>query len=197
MLSLNLTSKTDLVMSKKIVLFNGAPRPDGNTSELVSHFVEGAEEAGHKVTTFIIENMNIHGCKGCFKGGKDPNSPCVQKDDMDKIYPVFEEADVVIFASPMYYWSITSQLKAVVDRLFAIVEKSPTNDFPHKECAMLMAAGGEGESNDKPVVQFFDSLMSRLSWDNRGLIIAGGVLAKGDIDGSSKLNDAKELGKNI
>ena len=51
--------------------------------------------------------MNIHGCLGCFGGGKDPASPCVQKDDMLKIYPAYREADVVVLATPLYYWTVS------------------------------------------------------------------------------------------
>ena len=74
-------------MAKKIVILNCSPRRKGNTSALVEAFTEGAESAGNTVTEFFLDSMNIHGCKGCFGGGKDPEHPCVQRDDMEKIYP--------------------------------------------------------------------------------------------------------------
>ena len=92
-------------MSKKILILNGSPRPRGNTKALIEAFERGA--AGHSVTRFDLQKMNIHGCLGCCGGGKDPASPCVQKDGMDKIYPAYQAADVVVLASPMYYWSWT------------------------------------------------------------------------------------------
>ena len=103
-------------MSKKIVILNGSPRPKGNTSALVEEFKRGAEEAGCTVTVFVLDKMDIHGCKGCFGGGKNPDSPCVQKDDMGKIYPVYREADVVVLASPLYYWNLSGQLRTAFDR---------------------------------------------------------------------------------
>ena len=83
-------------MGKKIIVLNGSPRRGGNTAALVDRFLQGAKEAGHQVTRFDLRDMEIHPCLGCYGGGKDLNSPCVQKDAMDEIYPVYREADVVI-----------------------------------------------------------------------------------------------------
>ena len=69
-------------MSKKIVILNGSPRKNGNTSALVRAFTEGAEHTGHTVTEFFLNDMTIHGCRGCFGGHSSRECPCVQKDDM-------------------------------------------------------------------------------------------------------------------
>lgn len=90
-------------MNKKIVILNGSPRRKGNTSALVRSFTEGAENAGNTVTEFFLDSMNIHGCKGCFGGHSSREFPCVQKDDMDQIYPAVKDCDVVILATPLYY----------------------------------------------------------------------------------------------
>ena len=74
-------------MGKHILLLNGSPRSKGNTAMLCDAFTAGAQSAGHTVTRFDLQKMEIHGCLGCMKGGKDKASPCVQKDDMNKIYP--------------------------------------------------------------------------------------------------------------
>lgn len=183
--------------AKKIIVLNGSPRKKGNTSLLIDSFSQGAESAGYTVTTFFLETMNIHGCKGCFGGGKDPKNPCVQKDDMDKIYPVFEEADVVVLGSPMYYWSITGQLKCTFDRLFAIAEKDPGYQIIRKDCVMLMAAEGTGKTNNEPVELYYNALLKHLKWENKGLIIAEGVTAPGDIKGHPTLDEAWKLGASI
>ena len=73
-----------VIMSKKIIIFNGSPRKAGNTTALTAEFKKGAEEAGNTVTEFFLDSMNINGCKGCFGGGKNPDSPCAQKDDMNQ-----------------------------------------------------------------------------------------------------------------
>ena len=71
-------------MNKKIIILNGSPRLKGNTAGLIDAFVQGAEQAGHTVKTFNLQKMNIHPCLGCLGGGKNPDSPCTQKDDMDR-----------------------------------------------------------------------------------------------------------------
>lgn len=72
-------------MAKNIIILNGSPRAKGNTSALTAAFTRGAEEAGNKVTEFHLSEMNINGCLGCWGGGKDPDHPCTQRDDMEKI----------------------------------------------------------------------------------------------------------------
>lgn len=117
-------------MGKKIVILNGSPRKNGNTSELTAFFRKGAEKNENTVTEFFLGDMNINGCKGCFGGGKNCESPCVQKDDMEKIYPVYIEADIVVLASPLYYWTISGHLKCAFDRLFAVAECDPNYRNP-------------------------------------------------------------------
>ena len=98
-------------MSKKIVVLNGSPRKNGNTAALVRAFTEGAESAGHTVTEFFLDRMDIHGCKGCFGGHSSRPCPCVQQDDMDQIYPAVKECGVVVLASPLYYWNLSGQIR--------------------------------------------------------------------------------------
>ena len=81
-------------MAKKIVILNGSPRPRGNTAALIEAFTKGAEQAGNGVVRFDVCKMNIHPCLGCCGGGKNPESPCVQKDDMDAIYPHYKDANI-------------------------------------------------------------------------------------------------------
>lgn len=184
-------------MSKKIVILNGSPRKGGNTACLCEVFTQGAEASGHTVLRFDLQQMNIHGCLGCLKGGKDLASPCVQKDDMDKIYPAYKEADIVVLASPMYFWSVTSQLKAAFDRLFAVAETNSNYQNPRKDCIMLMAAEGDSQSNWKPVLDYYHALLGHLGWKDCGTVLAGGVMNIGDIEGKTSLDEARKLGASI
>ena len=184
-------------MSKKIVILNGSPRPNVNTKGLIAAFTEGAESKGHSVKCFDLQTMNIHGCLGCFGGGKDKNSPCVQKDDMLKIYPEYRAADIVVLASPMYYWGFSGQLKCAFDRLFAVAECDPSYANPKKQCIMLMAAEGNSKSNSEPVIHYYESLLKQMEWQDLGHVIAGGVLKVGDIKGHKALAEAKALGASL
>lgn len=183
-------------MSKKIVILNGSPRAKGNTETMINSFVLGAKEAGHSVSKFNLREMNVHPCIGCLKGGKDKNSPCVQKDDMDKIYPQYQEADIFVLASPLYYWSFSAQLKMALDRIFAVTE---ANDYqtPYKECIMLIAAEDDTSENFAPMVSYYQTLLKNLGWKDLGMVLAGGVMQVGDINGKPALEEARELGASI
>ena len=183
-------------MGKKILVLNGGPRLAGNTAALITAFVEGAEAAGNVVTRFDIDKMNIHGCKGCLCCRKNPDSPCVQKDDMEKVYPTYRAADVVVFAGPMYYRGITGQLKVALDRLFAVTE-SDNWSAPKKNTILLMASEGNSEANSKPVIDWYKSLVGFLGWQDLGHIIAGGNLRVGDIKGKPEIEKARNLGASI
>ncbi len=179
---------------KKIVILNGSPRLNGNTAGLVEAFAKGAQEKGHSVSLFNLQNMDIHPCLGCCGGGKEAESPCVQKDDMQKIYPSYEQADILVLASPMYYWSISAQLKMAFDRLFAVAEKDPNYRNPKKDCIMLMASEGDTQSNRESVEHYHHSLLQHLGWTNLGEVYAGGVMNVGDIKDHPALEQAYNLG---
>ncbi|MBP1552668.1 MAG: flavodoxin family protein [Oscillospiraceae bacterium] len=181
-------------MSKKIVILNGSPRKNGNTAALTEAFTKGAQNSGNTVTEFFLDNMNIHGCKGCFGGGKNTDSPCVQKDDMDKIYAVYRQADIVVLASPLYYWGISGQLKCAFDRLFAVAECDANYKNPEKECVLVMAAEGDGFEE---TLHWYDNLEKHIGWKSIGKILCSGVMAVGDIKGNEKLTEAYNLGASI
>ena len=182
-------------MAKKIVILNGSPRRNGNTSALVQKFTEGAERAGNTVTEFFLDKMNIHGCKGCFGGHSSRECPCVQQDDMAQIYPAVKECDVVILATPLYYWNMSGQIRTAIDRLFALEEGDGNLLRGHNRgSALLMAA----EGNDfEDVLNYYDHLMQHLKWKNLGHVLAGGNGDVGDISRKPELEQAYELGKSI
>ena len=182
----------------KIVVFNGGPRAKGNTAALVDAFVQGAESAGHQVVRFDLGLMDIHGCRGCLRGGKDPKHPCVQKDDMDKVYPDYMDADIVAFASPMYYWTISGQLKCAIDRLYATAEVAWELTKRPKKGVFLMAAEGSGEGNFEAARHYYTSLMKHLGWADGGIVYAEGNGAAGDIRRHpDQLEAARALGASL
>lgn len=182
-------------MGKKIVILNGSPRRNGNTSALVHAFTQGAESAGHTVTEFFLDSMEIHGCKGCFGGLSDRDCPCVQQDDMKQIYPVVRDCDVVVLASPLYYWTLSGQLRTAIDRLFALEEGGQNLLRGNgKASALLMAAEGHGFDD---AILYYDHLMEHLGWKNLGHVLAGGNMDAGDIQGKPELQRAYALGKSM
>lgn len=182
-------------MGQKIVILNGSPRKTGNTSELVKAFTEGAISVGNDVLSFHLDSMNIHGCKGCFGGHSSRECPCIQKDDMEKIYPAVKEANIIVLASPLYYWNMSGQLRTTIDRLFALEEGDGNLLRGHeRSSALLMAAEGYGFED---VLLYYNHLLEHLKWKNLGHVLSGGNMVVGDIKGKKELDEACKLGESI
>lgn len=161
-------------MNKNIVILNGAARKNGSTAKLVQAFIQGAEEAGNSVEHFYLDGMNIGSCKGCLHPGNDPQRPCRQHDDMDKIYPAFAKADVVVFASPLYFWTVTGPLKTAADRLYAELECLGYGKFP-RQSVLLMTAGGSDYSQ---ALTWYRTYERNLGWKNLGEVLGAGKTAE-------------------
>jgi len=102
-----------------ILAFNGSPRKEGNTAQLLREAVRGAEEAGAKGRFIQISSLSLKGCRGCYGCKKEKSfGKCVRKDDMAEIYPLIDAADAILMASPVYMCAMTPELKMVLDRFF-------------------------------------------------------------------------------
>lgn len=105
---------------KKLLAFQGSPRPNGNTAQLMQTALKGAEDSGAETELIHIRSMKMTGCRGCYSCKKKGASfgKCVLKDDMTPLYSKIEKADAIIFGSPVYMCAMTPELKMVLDRLF-------------------------------------------------------------------------------
>ena len=168
-----------------ILILNGASRKNGKTARLIKAFTEGAVAAGNQVREFYLQDMDIHGClgcEGCSRARKGAADPCVQKDDMAEINKAFVTADVVVFASPVYFWTISGPLKTATDRLYAQLRNLGYNVFPRKS-VLLMTAGGSDYSQ---AVRWYETFERNLGWTNLGEVL-----------GSGRAVEAKQLGASI
>ena len=161
---------------KKILILNGAGKANGNTAAMIRAFTGAAEESGNEIRELRLQQMNIHGCldcHGCYRKPQGPANPCVQQDDMEKIYQDFAWADVVVFASPVYFWDISGVLKTAVDRLFGAVRnwggaacrKECGGAACRKECALLMTSGGSDISH---MLDWYMNFERWMGWRNIG-----------------------------
>ena len=165
----------------KILILNGSPRKNGKTASLVNAFIEGAEAAGNEVKNLYLTGKNLSGCLGC-EACKKNGGYCVQKDDMEKVNDDFLWAEVIVFASPVYWGTISAQLKIAVDRLFALFNRYPSDDLK-KKCVLIMTAGAPMYEQSQA---FYDIFMQYLGWENLGEIL-----------GAGKEEEAKALGSGI
>lgn len=166
----------------KIMILNGAARKNGHTAALIKAFSDGAESAGNKVIEFYLQDMNIKGCLGCEHCSAAMQPPCIQNDDMTQINKAFLSADVVVFASPVYFWTITGTLKTAADRLYAQLRSLGYDGFPRKS-VLLMTAGGSDYSQ---AVRWYETFERNLGWKNLGEVL-----------GTGKTNYAFKLGASI
>lgn len=157
-------------MAKNIIILNGAARKNGNTAKLIRAFSEGAKSSGHHVQEFYLDSMNIHSCKGCLNARRDSKNPCFQKDDMEQIYTAFADCDVVVFASPVYFWTITGTLKTAADRLYAELECLGYGNFVRESVLLMTADGGDYSQ----AVTWYRSYERNLGWKNRGEVLGKG-----------------------
>ena len=122
----------------KITILNGSPRK-ANTLAMAEAFAEGAKEAGHEVEILHVGQMKIGGCKGCEYCHGKGEGKCIQKDDMEKIMPAYLESDMIVFASPIYYFAMTAQIYAAIQRVYAIGKPAKAT-----KAALLLSSGSPG-----------------------------------------------------
>ena len=114
----------------KVLGIYGSPRKNGNTDQLLDRALEGAESAGAEVSRISVRDLKISGCIEC--GGCDKTGKCVVEDDMQKVYPLLEEANVIFLASPIFFYGMTAQVKALVDRCQAMWSGRMLNKTPEE-----------------------------------------------------------------
>ena len=179
-------------MSNNIVVLSGSPRKGGNTDRLAVAFVEGAESAGKNVALFRVADMKIGGCLGCDHCFEE-KGVCVQNDDMLEILNALRKADTLVLASPIYYFSVTAQLKLALDRTYALLcEKAPV-----KRAALLITCGDKDLKAADGTVVMYNNICAYSKWEDAGVIIAPGLHQPYEIDGRAELEQARKLGREI
>lgn len=174
------------MMSKKIVVITGSPRKNGNSFAMTDTFIKAAEAKGHTVTRFDAAMMHVggcHACETCFQSGK----ACSYDDDFNKIAPVIETADAVVFTMPVYWYTMPAQIKGVIDKLFSFMAGG--KDIVGKECALITCCEEEDLSVMDGVRIPYERSAALMKWKSVGEVLIPGVLNAGDIaktDGCQK-----------
>lgn len=151
-----------------IVILNGSPRPHGNTAAMIAAYREGAERAGHRVVVFDVCRMHISGCLACEYCHTRKQRTCVQKDDMREIYPVLDEADMLVLASPVYYHGLSGQLKCAIDRIYA-------PGYPRRlRKAALLLSSGSTDVYGGALYTYQHSFLEWLHLEDMGVFVAAG-----------------------
>ena len=176
-------------MSKKVLIISSTPRKGGNSDKLCDAFAEGAKEAGNEVEKVRIADLKIGYCTGCYACQK--TGKCAIKDDARCVIDKMLAADVIVLASPVYFYSICAQLKALIDRT-VVVYPNLTNKRVYY---LLTMADTDRSKFDGPIAAMRGFLDCYEGSEECGMVCADGVYERGAIDGSKFLAEAKALGQ--
>lgn len=179
-------------MSKNVLILSGTPRKNGNSEILCNEFQKGAEEAGNYVKRVNLREKEIHYCKGC--GVCNSTHKCVQKDDMAEILDQMVQADVIVMATPVYFYTMDAQMKTLIDRTVPRYTEITNKDF-----YFIVTAAGTEKANMERTLEGFrgfteDCLDGAVE---KGIIYGVGAWQKGDIEKTPAMKEAYKMGKNI
>ena len=170
----------------KILILNGSPTKDGNTVALVKAFKEGAESKGHEITVLDVAHKKVNGCMSCGYCHGAGNGKCVQQDDMQQIYPYLMDAEMIVFASPVYYFTMSAQLEAVIQRFYAI------NHPPKAKYSALLLSSYSPNVYTGAIGQYKD-MIAYMGMEDKGIVTADNSTNKTP----AKLAEAQNLGASL
>ena len=178
-------------MGKKVVVITGSPRKGGNSDLLAEAFITAAEAKGHSVQRFDAGRMKIggcHACNTCYKTGK----PCTFDDDFNKIAPAVLEADAVVFSMPTYWFSVPSNIKGVLDRMYCFLIGDKMKEATGKKAALFACCMDDLSCMDA-IRMTFEKSFELMGWENIGEVLVPGVGAPGDEKNTDGLERAAAL----
>jgi multimeric flavodoxin WrbA len=185
--------------SKKVVILLGSPRKKGNSAALAERIADGAASAGARVETFYLHGMKIAPCSACEACHKPGSKGCVIKDDMQRLYPELKAADAVVFASPIYWFTMSAQLKLALDRCYALVTPEGSYSMSGKRIGLAFSYGGEDpfDSGCTNAIRTFQDAFRFIGAEIVGMVY-GSAGAAGELRSNSKvMKEAQDLGRKL
>lgn len=177
----------------KIAVITGSARKNGTSALLADQFIKGAKKAGHEIYRFDAAFSDVHPCIGCDQC-KCGVTECVIKDDMLMLYPKLIEADVIVYATPLYYHGMSAQIKTVIDRFHGI------DNFlcgAEKKAVLLVTGGNPSAWVMDGIVAMYETDLRYLQWKDAGKVLALGCNTRADIENTSYPEQACQLGFNL
>ena len=176
----------------KVTVITGSPHKNGTSALLADKFVEGAKDAGNEVTRFDAAFENVKPCLAC-EYCASHDSECVHKDSMNVLSNKLVGADMIVFVTPLYYYGMSTQLKAVVDRFHANNAKLKGN----KKVMLLATSYGADDWTMEGLEKMYASMLRFLNWENAGTLFATGCPVREVIEQTNYPQQAYEMGKYI
>lgn len=170
----------------KILVLSGSPRSGQNTAALVNAFKEGAESKGHEINVVEVAKKEIKGCMACEYCHTKGEGKCVIKDGMEDIYPLYADCDMIVLASPIYYFTMTAQIQAAIQRVYCM--DHPTNAT---QAALLLTSASPGTHNG--AIEEYKGYCAYCNLEDKGILIAVGD----ENQTEAKLAEAKAFGASL
>ncbi len=174
----------------KILIFNGSPRKQGNTVHLIEAFMMRAIELGNETVRYDLDRMFIKPCKACDACANNKGR-CVLKDDFNAIYEDILEADGILFAAPLYWYSLPAQLKILIDRLYCL--QGMNFKTGSKKVGIIGACADSTEDSFQGFLYGLEKSIEYLGWENVGKVLATGVWGPNDVLKTAKPKEAADL----
>ncbi len=171
----------------KVVCVLGSPRASGNSSTIANRFCDTAQKLGADIETFFLNDLNFRGCQGCM-ACKTKLDRCALADDLTAVLEAVRDTDVLVLASPVYYWDVSSQLKAFLDRTFSylvpdFITSTKKSRIPAgKKMVMILAQNNPDQSSFSNIFEKFDYFFKAYAFTETHLIRAFGVNAPGEVE---------------
>lgn len=175
----------------KILVLVGSPRKNGNTNKLVSSFVEGAKN-NNEVEIVSVLDYKVNPCIGCNSCFTRDGNRCFQDDDMTSIYDKLKKAEMVVIASPVYFYGLSAQLKAVIDRLHTPMR----NEFQIKKLGLILVGAAELPELFDSIIAQYRLVLNFFKLEDAGMVLVRGARNMGDVS-EKALKEAYNFGKSI
>lgn len=178
-------------MSKKVLVLSASPRKGGNSDLLCDQFILGAKEAGNQAEKIFFSDKKINYCIGCYACKGSGN--CIQKDDMAEVLDKMIAADVIVMATPVYFYTMDAQMKTLIDRTVPRY-----TEISNKEMYFIVAAAdGRIQAMERTIEGFRGFTSCLKGAKEKGVIYGIGAWKVGDIKGTQAMKQAYEMGKQV
>lgn len=179
-------------MTKNVLILSSSPRRGGNSDTLCDEFMRGATEAGHETEKIFLRDRTIHYCIGCSTCSRD-NKPCPQKDDAAGIIDKMLKADVIVMATPVYFYTMSAQMKTLIDRCCGLYTEMKDKEFYF----IATAAETDRELMNRTIDTFQGFLDCLENPVVKGVVLGCGVWHSGEIHDKPAMREAYEMGKQV
>ena len=182
-------------MAKNILVITGSPRKGANSDMLADAFIKGAADADNNVIKFEAALNDVSGCTACNRCYTDGRA-CPSDREFSNLAPLLEDADVVVIVTPLYWFSFSSQIKAVIDKFHALMSKR-RDKIQHKDSMLFCVAETDEDVDFEGLVRTYELMIAYLEWNDVGRVIVSDLHSKDDILKTDALKKAEDIGLDI